>query len=369
MDRPGRVERLVEALGGAGLDWLIVGDLVTPADSGREAGAPVFWLTGFGGSSGLVALSADGKRRFVTDFRYAGRIESLRGDGWEVEIAGADPLGAVAEGMAGQIGFDPERTSVSNHERLVEVIGSAGQLVAASSLIATERRCKDRDEIAAIAAAAELADAVLAELEAGPLVGRSEAEVALWIELRIRQLGASGPSFSPIVAAGPNGALPHAAPSARPIEAGELVVVDLGAVVDGYCSDCTRTYAAGRRPAEPAEAAYAAVLAAQVAALGALSPGLECRAADAVARDLLNQRGFGEEFGHGLGHGVGVEIHEPPRLSARSKQTLAVGDVVTVEPGVYLPGEFGIRIEDLVLLADDGVQNFCARSKELLVCR
>ncbi len=184
----------------------------------------------------------------------------------------------------------------------------------------------------------------------------------------MRELGASASSFSPIVASGPNGESPHAEPSEREIGRGELVTIDLGAIVDGYCSDCTRTYATGEVPGEQAEA-YALVLAAQLAGLDAVRPGAGGRAVDAVAREVIEQGGMGERFGHGLGHGVGIEIHEAPRLSPRSEDELQPGDVVTVEPGVYVPGSFGIRIEDLVVVGaeGEGLRNFCTRSKELTI--
>ena len=189
------------------------------------------------------------------------------------------------------------------------------------------------------------------------------AEVARAAEARIRELGAD-PSFPAIVAAGPNGALPHAEPGEREIGRGELVVFDMGAELDGYCSDGTRTFATGE-PGEEARDVYEVVREAQAAALGAVSAGSGGEEVDAVARKVIEAAGHGEHFGHGLGHGVGLEVHEAPRVSQRSEDLLEAGEVVTIEPGVYLPGRLGVRIEDLVLVTEEGYRNLSGLSKEL----
>jgi Xaa-Pro aminopeptidase len=227
------------------------------------------------------------------------------------------------------------------------------------------RRVKDDGELDAITAAAELADDVWRwSLEKG-LSGRAELQVAGAAEARIRELGAE-PSFPAIVAAGPNGALPHAEPGEREIAEGDLVVFDMGAKLDGYCSDGTRTFAAGE-PGEEAREVYEVVLGAQAAALEAVRAGAEGGAVDEVARGLIEEAGHGERFGHGLGHGVGLEVHEAPRLSERSDDVLEAGEVVTVEPGVYLPGRLGVRIEDLVVVTEDGHRNLSGLDKALQV--
>ena len=201
-------------------------------------------------------------------------------------------------------------------------------------------------------------------MRARGLVGRSEREVALAIEDEMRRLGASGPSFPSIVASAERGALPHAVPSDVPIRRDTLVTLDLGARLDGYCSDCTRTWATGTLPDDLAEA-YELVLRAQIAALDAVRPGPEGREVDAVARTMIADAGHGEHFGHGLGHGVGLEVHEAPRLARTAEARLVAGNVVTVEPGVYLPGRGGVRIEDLVVVTDDGCDVLSATSKAL----
>jgi Xaa-Pro aminopeptidase len=198
------------------------------------------------------------------------------------------------------------------------------------------------------------------------LAGRTEREVALDVETSIRAAGGEGPSFPPIVASGAHGALPHAEPRDVEIPADVLVVIDWGAKLDGYCSDCTRTIATGPLGSE-AEEVYELVRSAQAEALAAVRSGAEASAVDAVVRDMISAAGHGDRFGHGLGHGVGLEVHEAPRLGKTSEDTLAAGNVVSVEPGVYLPGELGVRIEDLVAVTEDGADVFTSYPKELTV--
>jgi Xaa-Pro aminopeptidase len=190
--------------------------------------------------------------------------------------------------------------------------------------------------------------------------------VALELEQRIRSLGAEDPSFPAIVAGGAHGALPHASPREVEISRGELVVIDWGARVDGYNSDCTRTVAAGA-PDDEAASVYGVVLEAQLAGVDAVRSGADGRAVDGAARSIIDAAGFGERFGHGLGHGVGLEVHEDPRLSQRSDDVLSAGNAVTVEPGIYLPGQFGVRIEDLVVVTDDGCEILSSIGKQLIV--
>lgn len=365
-ERASRPDRLAERVAAEDLDALIVGDLVNPGDSSRDAGADVFWLTGFAGTSAL-ALVGSGVRAFVTDFRYIERARDVLDGSWELVRAERHLSSALAPHLGGRVGYDPRATSVRELERLSESVPSGGELVECDGLVSSLRRRKDAGEVERIAAATELSDAVLTELEQLGVAGRSERELALWIERRSRELGASAVSFPPIVAAGENGALPHAEPGEREIREGELLVVDAGAILDGYCSDGTRTYAVGREPGEEERGVYAAVLAAQQAGLEAVAAGVAGRAADGAAREVIAEAGWGKEFGHGLGHGVGIAVHEPPRLSQRSEDVLAVGDVVTIEPGVYLPGRFGVRIEDLVVVGEDGVRNLSSCPKELRV--
>jgi len=345
----------------AGLEAAIVGDLVRPGDSIRDSMADVAWLTGFGGTSGTVVIGPD-VRVFVTDFRYTVLAAETVPDSFRIVDATADILKEVATHLSGRVGIEPAKTSVETHGKLLEAVGEGVEIVAAEDLLTDLRRVKDGAEIEAIAAASALTDEVYAWLEDRGLAGRTERDVALAAEAKMRELGAEGPSFPSIVAAAANGALPHAVPGDRVIGAGEYVTIDMGAIVDGYCSDCTRTLVEGE-PDPVQKQVYDLVLAAQFAALDAIRAGADGRVVDAISREPIAEAGYGERFGHGLGHGVGIEVHEPPRLSKRSEDTLLAGDVVTVEPGIYIPGEFGIRIEDLVVVTEDGYRNLSSRPK------
>jgi Xaa-Pro aminopeptidase len=358
-----RADRLERAATEAGLDAVVVGDLVHPGDSGREAMADLSWLTGYRGSSG-IGLVGPGTRRFLTDFRYLEAAAAVVPSSFEVVDATADMLKTLAgllDGFA-EVGIDESKTSVETHRKLTEALPDGTALTGAEGLVEALRRTKDEGEVELIARAASIVDDVYAWLEERGLAGRTERDVALAAESRMRELGAQDPSFTSIVASGPNGSLIHAEPSDRVIAEGEYVVIDMGAIVDGYCSDCTRTLVDGEPDAGQREV-YEIVLASQLAGLDAVRAGASGRDVDARARAVIDEAGYGERFGHGLGHGVGIEIHEPPRLSKRSDDELQAGDVVTVEPGIYVPGEFGIRIEDLVVVTDDGYRNLSTRPK------
>ena len=346
----GRGDRLATLLAERELDRMLVTDLVN-----------VRYLSGFGGTNGACVCGPD-TRLLLTDFRYTERAEE-EADGWEVVTVEDDWLGGIAERLSGRTGFEDDQMSVRALRKLEQKLPDGVELAPAGGTVEKLRRVKDKGELEAIAAAAELADEVWRwSLERG-LAGRSEREVARAAEARIRELGAD-PSFPAIVAAGPNGALPHAEPGEREIGRGELVVFDMGAKLDGYCSDGTRTFATGV-PGERAREVYETVREAQAAALGAAAAGIGGEALDGVARKAIEAAGHGKRFGHGLGHGVGLEVHEAPRLSPRSEDVLEAGEVVTIEPGIYLPGEFGVRIEDLVVVTEKGHRNLSDLPKEL----
>ncbi len=360
-----RAERLAQLVATRGLDLLLVGDLVRPGDSGRDAIANLRWLTGFSGTSGL-ALVGRGRRSFITDFRYAERAAREVTDDFERTIAERELLPVAAERLRGRIGYDDAHTSVKSLRRLEELVADGVELVPAGGLVEGLRRRKDEAELEAIAEAARLADQVYEWVFERGVVGRTEREIMLAAHERMRELGAEDPSFPAIVAAQENSSIPHHESSEREVARGELLLIDMGAMVDGYCSDCTRTVATGQLDDEAAEV-YELVRTAQQAALAAIRAGVGAREADAAAREPIAAAGHGERFGHGLGHGVGLEVHEAPRVSQRSEQVLEAGDVVTVEPGVYLPGRFGVRIEDLVSVSDDGCRNLSGFTKDLLV--
>ncbi|MEA2266380.1 MAG: Xaa-Pro aminopeptidase [Solirubrobacteraceae bacterium] len=359
-DRPevGRAGRLAELAAGDGLDGLIVG-----------GAANLRYLTGYTGSNGLALVGRDGDWRFLTDFRYETQAAEEVPGAFAREIVNGELLDALAKALpAGRIGFDDTATSVRAHARLVEHAPEEAELVAAGGVVERLRSIKDPGEIGRIREAARLVDAVYAWLLERGLAGRRERDVAVELEHEMRRLGAEEPSFSSIVASGARGALPHASPGEDLIEAGTLVTIDIGARLDGYCSDCTRTFAVGRAPDELGREIYDLVLRAQLAGLGAVGAGRTGREVDEVARTVIEEAGYGERFGHGLGHGVGIEVHEGPRLSRRGgDQELVAGNVVTVEPGVYLPGKVGVRIEDLVVVTEEGADVLSGFTKELLV--
>ena len=359
---PARVARLGEQLAERELDALLV-----------EERADLRYVSGYTGTNGLALLRPAGgpPPRFLTDFRYTEQSAQEVPSVFErATVTGElrDTLPGLLGDGGGRLGFDATKLTVRGHERLGELLGERWQLVPADGLVTGQRAVKEDGEVAAIAAACELADAALRELLEGGLAGRTEREVAFELETGMRRLGAEQPSFPSIVAAGPHGALPHAQPRDAEIPRDVLVTIDWGAQLDGYCSDCTRTYATGEGISDRQREAYASVLEAQLAGLAAVRPGTSGRDADAKAREVLERAGLGERFGHGLGHGVGLEVHEGPRLSrTEADALLAPGNVVTVEPGVYLPGEFGVRIEDLVAVGEQDNSIFTSISKELTV--
>jgi Xaa-Pro aminopeptidase len=346
----GRGDRLEAVIADRELDRMLVTDLIN-----------VRYLTGFTGTNG-AAICGPGIRIFLTDFRYTERA-AAEVSGWDCVTLSGDWLGGIAERLTGRVGFEDDHVSVRTLSKLQEKLGEGVEAVPAGETVEGLRRVKDDEELATIAEASKLADAaVKATLEDG-FLGKTERAVAAAFEAHVRA-GGGTLSFDTIVAAGPNGAQPHAEPGARVIESGELIVFDMGAKLDGYCSDGTRTYATGD-PGEEGRRVYETVLAAQQAALEAIRPGEKGEDVDGMARRVIDGAGHGEHFGHGLGHGVGLDIHEGPRLSLRSPDVLATNEVVTVEPGIYLAGDLGVRIEDLVVVTDDGLRNLSSLPKEL----
>ena len=345
--------RLAELVAEKELDQLFVSDLVN-----------VRYLTGFTGTNGACLVGAD-ELIFFTDFRYTERAKDEVAPEWERPEAERELVPQIAARMSGRVGFEDAKLSVRQLARLEAAIGDDVGLVPAGDLVEQLRVVKEPDELERIAAAAELTDGVYEWAMERGLAGRTERDVARACEARLRELGAE-PSFPPIVAAAENGALPHAEPGEREIGAGELVVFDMGALLDGYCSDCTRTFATGEVGDEGREI-YELVQRAQAAALEAVRPGASGMEVDAVAREIISEAGHGDHFGHGLGHGVGLEVHEGPRLATTSEDELQEGNVVTVEPGVYLPGRLGVRIEDLVVVTGDGYRNLSGLSKDLRI--
>ena len=360
-----RAARLSAALRERELDALLV---ATPLN--------VRYATSFTGSNGLALVRAqpgEGEHgnRFFTDFRYTLQSSEQVPATYAREIVSGSLLEAAVrslQGAEGRLGFDDAHTTVAEHERVRTALAEGWELVPCAGIVERLRAVKDAAEIERMRAAAQLADGALSEVLEDGLVGRSEREVAIDLELRMRRLGAEAPSFSSIVASGAHGALPHAVPRAEPIARDVLVTIDWGAQHEGYCSDCTRTYATGEGVSAEAREVYEVVLAAQETGVAAVQAGPTGRDVDAIARAVIEQSGYGEYFGHGLGHGVGLDVHEAPRLSRiESEQPLQAGNVVTVEPGIYLPGRVGVRIEDLLVVREGAQETLNGLDKALTV--
>lgn len=353
-----RADRLLALLAESSVDAMLVTDLVN-----------VRYLAGYTGSNGL-ALIGPHTRTFITDFRYRERAAEEVDGSFERRQAPQDLLEGIADALPDgdlTLGFEDAHVSVREHARLRQLLPERVGLVGVNGLVEGLRAVKEPEEVARIKEATALADAAFERVIGEGLVGRSEREVALALEVAMRNEGAQRVSFETIVAAGPHGALPHAMPRNVEIGRGDVVVIDWGAELDGYCSDCTRTVVAGQDPGEEAREIYELVLEAQLAGVNAMRAGAISREVDGVARAVIAGRGHGEEFGHGLGHGVGIVVHEAPRLTQRSEEELQAGNVVTVEPGVYLSDRFGVRIEDLVVVTHDGCEILTSLPKELRV--
>lgn len=347
----GRLERVRPLVEEAGADGLLVTEL-----------ANVRYLTGFTGSAAVLLVTAD-EALLATDGRYrtqAAEQLSAAGSG-SVELAVGAPAvqrdavaALVARAGLRRLGLEADSITWGAQRRWAEVVRDADP-VPTSGVVETLRQVKDDGELARMAQAAAIADAALAEILPMLADGHTEAEVALALDSAMRRLGAEDRAFETIVASGPNSAKPHARPGARRIERGDPVVVDFGATVDGYRSDMTRTFlAGGGPPGEPLARVLETVTRAQADGVAAVRPGVATGDVDRVCRELIAEAGFGEAFEHGTGHGVGLHIHEAPSVGPGTTAILAPGVVVTVEPGIYLAGVGGVRVEDTVVVTDEG---------------
>lgn len=365
-----RLTRLRDRLGAAGLDALVV---TQPANQR--------YLTSHAGSAGILVLSHSGVELLV-DARYQEVVRARQDSahacpGLRIRLVAGSYDDALAECLlatGGTVGFEARHVSVATYEGWRQRLGDdAGRLRPTERLVESLRAVKDRFELDCLArSAAGLSPVAAAAFEA-VRPGAAERDVAAAVEAALRAAGFERPSFDTIVASGPNSALPHHRAGERRLEAGDLVVLDFGGVLDGYCSDLTRTVSVG--PArEDVRRIYAAVLAAQRAAIAAVGPGVDVSAVDRAARAVLEQAGLGEAFGHGTGHGLGLEVHEEPRLLRTSTgatpppSPLQSGMVVTIEPGAYLPGWGGVRIEDDVVVTSQGCEVLTSVSRDLLEC-
>jgi Xaa-Pro aminopeptidase len=346
MDVVGRTARLRAELVAAECPALLVTHLVN-----------IRYLTGFTGSAGLLLVLPD-ELVFVTDGRYGEQAsDQLAASGVDARIAitGADQRAVLAEAAAGlrRLGLEADHVTWSQQRRYASEWFPDAELVPTTGLVEALRLVKDDGEVARLVAAAAMADAALADVRHRLGEGVTERELAFDLEVAMRGHGADGPSFETIVASGPNGARPHARPSERRIREGDLVVLDFGALHDGYHSDMTRTIAVGS-PSPVQQRMLDVVTEAQAAGVATVGVGVPVAAVDAACRDVIAAAGWGDAFLHATGHGVGLDIHEAPRVAATADATLADRHVVTVEPGVYLPEHGGVRVEDTVLVTDTG---------------
>ena len=355
--REARLAALRDRLTALGHDLLLVQSL-----------ANIRYLTGFTGSSGLLAVRAH-DAILVTDFRYAAQAPREAGTVVRVEI---DQLNiwdrlkrVLGERPLGSLGFEAHVTTVRERERLDALLPQA-RWEPTSDLVEKLRTVKDAAEVAAIRAAAALAQEALAEALPTVRVGESELGIAARLESALRRRGSEWHPFPTIVASGPRAALPHARTSDRIVNPGDWLLLDFGAQVDGYCADLTRTVVVGARADARQREVYEVVRRAQGRAIDHMRAGMAGREADALAREVIARAGFGDAFGHSLGHGLGLEVHEAPRLSPTAEQPIPAGAVVTVEPGIYLHGWGGVRLEDDVHLASAGPELLSDNLVELL---
>ena len=353
-----RLARLRAKLTEIGADALLVSQ---PENRG--------YLSGFTGSSGWLLITAE-RAQIATDFRYYEQV-GLECPGYEL-VKITTNLAEVLPGMLQEAGvrrlaFEADHATFADIQDWSKAAPDV-EWAPTKGIGAGLRAVKDAGEIATLRTAITLADEALAAGLAQLRPGMTELELSWIIESYMRTHGAQNVSFDLIIACGPNGARPHAGATDEPIVAGEPVVIDMGARVNYYCSDLTRTVCLGQPNApERFWTVYNTVLQAQMAAEAAIRPGMTGQAVDAVARDLIAAAGYGPNFGHGLGHGVGLAVHEEPRLSRLGTGALAAGHVVTVEPGIYLPGWGGVRIEDIVLVTEDGVEVLTRAPKEPII--
>jgi Xaa-Pro aminopeptidase len=344
-----RIERLAALLD----EPLLVSSLVN-----------VRYLTGLSSSNAALLVAPDGDATLFTDFRYAQKAQAL--DGVRFERTARAVIGELATRLAGRtIWIEAHVLTVASNEALrtggVDTIPQTG-------LVERLRAIKDEQELESLRAAAAISDAVFAALAEERFTGRTELDLAWRVRELFHEHGSSELSFDTLVAAAENGASPHADVRDVEIPANTLVTVDAGCRIDGYASDCTRTFATGELPDE-LHRAYEVCLEAQLAGLDAFGPGVSGRDVDAAARGVIAAAGWGEQFGHGLGHGIGLEVHEAPAIRPESTDTLEAGNVASCEPGIYIPGVGGVRIEDMVLVTDSGGERLTHVGKELTTVR
>lgn len=328
------------------------------------------YLTGFSGSTALLLVLRGGKTKFLTDFRYHEQAgEELKPiNHLEIIIIKNDYIlsfcDCLRETGVKKCSFQPDRLNCHQYGKIKKTL-PALEMDTIGPELDFCFQIKDEWEIEWIAKAAQIADSVFPTLLENCRKDFPEKEIAARLDFEGRLAGSDGPAFPTIIASGKNGALPHALATDKKPQTGDMIVADYGMIFNGYCSDMTRSFCLGKA-GEKLKEIYEIVLKAQETALKAIKPGVPCKEVDAAARTVIADAGYGEYFGHGLGHGVGIEVHEGPRLSANSTDVCKSGMVFTVEPGIYLPGTGGVRIEDMITVTEDGYRNLVNTGKELL---
>lgn len=323
------------------------------------------YVSGFTGSSAILLVTLE-KAYLMTDFRYLQQA-AAQAPQFQVVDASRNLFQPIAElaNPAKRIGFEEDYVTFADYGKLKEALPEKA-LISSASLIKTLRSVKDREEIKAIRQAVQCADQAFNHILKFLQIGQLEEEISTELEYAMRRAGASGRSFDFIVASGWRSALPHGVASSKEIKAGELLTMDFGGIFQGYCSDITRTVCLGE-PDEKQQEIYQLVLQANRLGISAVAPGKTGKEVDEVVRQFLTEAGYGENFGHGLGHSVGLAIHEGPNLNTREERLLEPGMIVTVEPGIYLPGWGGVRIEDMVLVTEDGCEVLTQAPKEFII--
>lgn len=354
-----RLKKIAAALRAEGLD----GALLT-------TGTNMLYATGCPGLEGAVLISADGRGWCMTDSRYTETAQAqLEPAGFTVLAPQGRNYPAAVGTLAGQLGivtlgYDEGGMTVAAYNQYIQA--GAARLEPASHVFSQLRAIKEEAEVESIVAAQRIAEQALEKLLPDIRPGRGEKELASLLDYYMNSLGSQGVSFSTIFVSGPNSSLPHGRPGPRKLENGDFVTIDFGAVVNGYHSDMTRTFVMGRAD-EQMKQIYSTVLEAQLAGIDALAAGKSGHDVHMAAADIISAAGFGQYFGHGLGHSLGLDIHENPRAAAGAQAAFEVGNIITVEPGIYIPGKGGVRIEDMVYLGSDGKQNLTRFPKELTV--
>ncbi len=341
-----------DVLKSKGLDALII----TSAENLR-------YFSAFTGGEGVLLITRGESVLFV-DGRYTVQAKAQSTTDRVVEYK-TSPFDEAQKGGLSKIGFEDAAVSYRLYERMRTAF-SASEFVGVSDLILDYRAVKTAEELKSIKRAQAIADAAFLHILPFIKPGVTERQIAIELEYYMKKRGAAGTSFDTIVAAGERAALPHADVTDREVKAGEFVLMDYGCIYNGYCSDMTRTVAVGT-PSEKMKKVYDTVLLAQKSAIYDIAPGKSCKEIDAIAREIIAKEGFEKNFNHSLGHGVGLQIHEQPNLSYRSDKVLRPGNVVTVEPGIYIEGEFGVRIEDLIFITDSGYENLTTSPKDLII--